>query len=246
VNISLTLIVACLFGCGAALIGLTHWCKSSSALRRREDWLKYGVYAVIVICVLLAAYLSPWLLSLILAAVAFIGAFELGRALKDRTHHSVLLASLGGLLVAIALGHLLLGTGERWFASFAMVFLLVSISDSFAQLWGRLLGRHKLCPRLSPGKTWEGLIGGFLSALLGSLALPTLHADTSRLNVSIMAMIIFISAVVGDFLFSLIKRKLGIKDFSGLLPGHGGVFDRFDSLIIAAPAAFWFGRLIGW
>ncbi len=241
----LSLAVTGLFTAGATMMAISHRIRVCDNVRRRDDWIKYGVYAAIIVSMLLAAYISRWLLAAILLAITVVGSIELKRELPCGFINPTLLALPAGLLVKLSLGHLLLSLRGDWFASFAFVFLLVSINDSFAQLWGRLLGRHRLWPRLSPGKTIEGLIGGSLTTVASAVALAPLIHGLTETQAACLGCAIAAAATIGDLFFSLIKRTLIIKDFSGLLPGHGGVFDRFDSLIVAAPVAYWLGRLLG-
>lgn len=243
--IQLALIVSGLFGVGATLMTLAHRRNHVDERHPCADWLKYGVYAVIVLTMLLAAFVSRWLLAALLLGITIAGSCELKRVLKNRIAWPLLAAFSLGVAIKCALGHLLLTPQATWFPWFAFVFLLVAISDSFAQLWGQLLGRHKLCPRLSPGKTVEGFVGGFITTCLCALAIAPLLGKVSATQAAVLGCTIAVAAPAGDLAFSLIKRTLAIKDFSGLIPGHGGIFDRFDSLIVAAPTAYWCGRLIG-
>jgi phosphatidate cytidylyltransferase len=109
-------------------------------------------------------------------------------------------------------------------------FLIVSIFDAFSQIIGEFLGRQKIFPSISPGKTVEGLIGGTGIALISSFFLNQLVSG-SILYSFMLAVGIVLFAFLGDLTASLIKRIVKIKDFSQNIPGHGGVFDRFDSLI---------------
>lgn len=109
-------------------------------------------------------------------------------------------------------------------------FLVVSIFDAFSQISGQLLGRKKLFPSVSPGKTFEGLAGGIIVALGSSLLLRRL-IDVSPVKTLLLASGIVIFAFIGDMGTSLYKRRHNVKDFSNLLPGHGGFMDRFDSII---------------
>jgi phosphatidate cytidylyltransferase len=120
--------------------------------------------------------------------------------------------------------------------AFAFVVLVTAATDSFAELLGRLVGRRKLCPRLSPQKTVAGLWGGLGMAVLVALLLGFLLPGAHGLRLGLVGLATALGAVAGDLLFSAIKRAVGVKDFSGLLPAHGGVLDRFDSLVLAAPA----------
>ena len=117
------------------------------------------------------------------------------------------------------------------------MFLLIWINDSFAYLSGRLIGRHKMIERVSPKKTWEGAIGGFLFTLLGG-ALIAYFDEQEFIFWIISAILISPLSVVGDLLESLIKRDLNIKDSGNILPGHGGILDRFDATIFVAPFYF--------
>jgi phosphatidate cytidylyltransferase len=110
--------------------------------------------------------------------------------------------------------------------------------DTGAFFTGRAVGRHKLAPEISPGKTVEGAIGGWLCALAMALLVGGFLRLDLRIAASLGAMIGVLSQV-GDLCESAIKRDLGIKDFSGLLPGHGGILDRFDSLLMTAPLVYY-------
>ena len=123
------------------------------------------------------------------------------------------------------------------------VFIFLWVNDSGAYLTGSLLGRHKLFPRISPGKTWEGSIGGGIlviavAALLGYLV--NRGVDVPRLSIlgwMGLGLVIAVVGTWGDLVESLFKRTLGIKDSGNILPGHGGMMDRFDSSLMAIPAA---------
>jgi phosphatidate cytidylyltransferase len=120
------------------------------------------------------------------------------------------------------------------------------INDTFAYFGGRKLGKHKLIPRISPGKTREGTIAGLIGSILTSVLYGHFVFDQwLGLPFGIIAGVIggvFISAaaVVGDLAESLLKREAGVKDSGKLLPGHGGVLDRFDALYFTLPVAYWF------
>ncbi len=119
-------------------------------------------------------------------------------------------------------------------------FIIIWASDTGAYLVGMLIGKHKMFERISPKKTWEGLFGGMLFALLCGVAFSQLEFFPPYTMLSWIgcALLIFAFGVVGDLVESLIKRDLGVKDSGKFLPGHGGLLDRFDSALIAAPALF--------
>ena len=122
-------------------------------------------------------------------------------------------------------------------AAFFYLLLIVEASDVFQFLWGRWLGRTPLAPRISPNKTWEGLVGGILSATaLGAL----LHGATpfGPAAAALVSAAMTLAGAGGGLLLSAYKRRRGVKDFGTLIPGHGGVLDRMDSLCFAAPVYY--------
>ena len=127
---------------------------------------------------------------------------------------------------------------DRWNPWIFLFYLfLVWGNDVFAYLVGISIGRHKMCPRLSPKKSWEGFFGG----VLGSLAMGVLGAYVVEGNYLVwlgLALVVSLSSVVGDLVESMFKRDAGVKDSGNFIPGHGGMLDRFDALILSAPFAF--------
>lgn len=235
--------IAALFAAGAVLMSLTHRLRNIPSRQRTRDWVKYVVYLLIILTLLVIAWSGGWTTALLLALIALAGSIELYRNLPAHNVKRVGCSVLFGLLIAVCLGHALPGLSTVHATTFIFMLLLIGVTDAFSQLWGKLLGRHKLCPRVSPGKTCEGLAGGVLTAILTAFVISFLIPVSSPAKLTFVAVITALSATSGDLVFSLIKRRLGIKDFSGLLPGHGGVLDRFDSLIVAAPVFYWSGRL---
>ena len=116
---------------------------------------------------------------------------------------------------------------------------LIRESGSGAYCVGSLLGRHKLFPRISPGKSWEGSIGGAVFVVAAAWAISYFLDDTMlTLPQWIgLGLVVVIFGTWGDLVESLFKRTLGIKDSGSILPGHGGMLDRFDSSLLAIPAA---------
>ncbi|GAA6530039.1 MAG: phosphatidate cytidylyltransferase [Prevotella sp.] len=124
------------------------------------------------------------------------------------------------------------------------IFVFLWINDSCAYICGSLFGKHKLFPRISPGKTWEGSIGGgiitvIIAGIIGyfSHQLSVTAPQLSVLGWIGLGIVVVIFGTWGDLVESLLKRTLGIKDSGNILPGHGGILDRFDSAILAIPAA---------
>jgi phosphatidate cytidylyltransferase len=117
------------------------------------------------------------------------------------------------------------------------MFLLIWTNDTFAYLTGRWLGKTKLIERISPNKTWEGTIGGILMTFVIALVIAYFN-DQTYLFWVISAAIIAPGAIFGDLLESLFKRSLNIKDTGNIMPGHGGILDRFDAVLFAVPFFF--------
>jgi phosphatidate cytidylyltransferase len=114
---------------------------------------------------------------------------------------------------------------------------VVEISDVLQFVWGKTTGRHKLIPTISPNKTWEGLVGGVASAVVLSLALRFLTPFSVGETV-LVSLLITLAGFFGGAVMSAVKRDFGVKDFGHLIPGHGGILDRVDSLVYAAPLFF--------
>lgn len=116
------------------------------------------------------------------------------------------------------------------------VFVFLWANDTGAYCFGSLLGRHKLFPRISPNKSWEGSVGGGLVAIAASQIFATYDTVLDRWEWLGMALVVIIFGTWGDLVESLLKRQLGLKDSGHVLPGHGGMLDRFDSSLLAIPA----------
>jgi phosphatidate cytidylyltransferase len=176
---------------------------------------------------------------------------------KDPGHSFLrIITTLAGLvLFAYFLGHLLLirdlrmavGEGFELAGRKCMFFLLITvwIVDTGAWFVGRLIGRTPLAPRISPKKTWEGTVGGTILGCLAAWVFSQAFMRTifSSREAIFYAFVIAVTAQMSDLIESFIKRTFGVKDSSQLLPGHGGILDRFDSFIFAAPFYYYF--LIG-
>lgn len=151
--------------------------------------------------------------------------------------------ALGWGLIAWFLAHLVLTLVyvEEGPALLLILGLSVALSDVGAFVTGKAIGKHKMAPRISPNKTWEGALGSVIGAYLGVGFMFFAVPDKSLwLLVSAFPFIIALGAVWGDLIESAIKREFGAKDAGGWLPGFGGILDRIDSLLIAAPLTYYF------
>lgn len=147
---------------------------------------------------------------------------------------------VGQVLIALpfALMNILMSQSNMLILS---LFVVIWINDSGAYCVGSLLGKHKMIPRVSPGKTWEGFLGGMLFGMLAGYLLFVDPFGITNLSYSVwqgllISAVIVIFGTLGDLMESLLKRTLGIKDSGNVLPGHGGFLDRFDSVLLATSA----------
>ena len=190
-------------------------------------------------------YSSAILTVLILATAAYhIFQFERGETNPSGDFGS----SISVLLYVGFLGSYLISLRAipdgRWWTFLALP--TVWIADTGAYLIGSAIGKHKLAAKTSPNKTWEGYLGGLIFGVLGGIGLLLLYnrvfeagLDISILEMALFALIISALIPLGDLTESMIKRTAGEKDSGSLLPGHGGIFDRIDSLFWAGPIAYY-------
>lgn len=210
-----------------------NWKKELAV--RRARMTKFITYFCIVSLFLLGALAGHEILSGMMIVVGVLGARELYRVLPQ--------ASGGRLSVALGMGAIysLIAAGAVLFAWLSpprtaeFVYLIVCAFDGFSQVTGQIWGSHSLAPRISPGKTIEGSAGGLLFAA-GMALLLRPAMSWGVLRSLLVCCFIVMAALTGDLLASFVKRRSSVKDFSNLLPGHGGILDRFDSFLFAATA----------
>lgn len=134
----------------------------------------------------------------------------------------------------------------------AYCLILAWVADGGAYFIGRAFGKHKLAPVISPKKTIEGAVGGFVTSMIISLAAAYIYSDVLNyidgklniLNLTLISAACIIMSMFGDISFSVVKRQYGVKDFGNLLPGHGGVLDRFDSVLFVCPTFYLLSYLL--
>lgn len=184
--------------------------------------LIFAAAIVLLILVFANDVFSRGRLDFTLSASAFTGIFYIGAAFSSIV--------------------LLRGSGKYLYL---LVFIGPWVSDTFAYLCGRLFGKHKLIPEVSPKKTVEGSIGGILFAagafVLYAFIIKRFFAQSSEPNYVVLAVsgaLVSVISQIGDLAASVIKRRFGVKDYGWLFPGHGGVMDRFDSVLLTAPVVY--------
>jgi phosphatidate cytidylyltransferase len=174
-------------------------------------------------------------LGLGLGLIAVWGLREGTTRLPQRVGGTLLGVIYVGLLCAFMV---LLRVGPSGFGRFLFFLVVIQLADLGGLFAGMAFGRHKLVPSLSPGKTWEGLLGSLVAAAGGgalfAFTLPDLRGGAPAL----LALPLALTGLLGDLLASGFKRSVGFKDFGTTLPGHGGILDRFDSYLISAPFAW--------
>ena len=151
-------------------------------------------------------------------------------------------AILGFLYIPVFLAHLVMLRQTVYGVQWLMVVMLIVMSnDSLAFYSGKTLGKHRLYPLVSPKKTIEGAVGGLIGSIIGvALAKYTFFPQLSAFDVLFTAIFIGIIGQIGDLFESMLKRGFGVKDSGGIVPGHGGILDRMDSIIFAAPATYYY------
>jgi len=216
-------------------IGLYAASRKQPPPVRRARLIKFITYFCIVNVVLLCALAGHWVFSALMTLIAVLGAREIFPVLPRASGDRPPVAWVFGFL------YLLIAASAVLFAWLSppllaiVVYLVVCAFDGFSQVAGQLFGRYKLAPRISPGKTIEGSVGGLLFAAGMALLLQPVSGWSSQRSLLACCFIVA-AALAGDLLASIVKRRSNIKDFGNLLPGHGGILDRFDSFLFAAAA----------
>jgi phosphatidate cytidylyltransferase len=195
----------------------------------RKSWIKFITYFFIIHILFFSIVIYTPVFKYIALIIIAAGFFELYNVFNKSgfRHRNFFLLSLF-IFMVFSIGFFLFSMMEKRLILFS--FLLLSIFDSFSQITGQLWGSRKIFSEISPNKTVEGFIGGFTMAVLSSLLLKSLIAST-LLNAVLLGFGIAVFAFLGDMATSLYKRTYNVKDYSNLIPGHGGFLDRFDSLI---------------
>jgi phosphatidate cytidylyltransferase len=173
----------------------------------------------------------------------FATAFLLNGIARTKASATAAISStvLGVGWIGLGLGHVLMlrNLGKDGRLAVFTVLLAVFAADTIAYFTGRLIGRHKLVPTLSPGKTWEGLVAGVVAAVFVSfVALYKQHFLSIAASI-VLGFVVAFAGVIGDLFESALKRDMQVKDTGSILAGHGGVLDRVDSVLFAAVAAFY-------
>jgi len=216
-------------------VGLYLASRAVDASVRHERRTKFFSYFCIVNAVLVGACLGKATVDGLVLLILSAGAYELYRALRRaKAVRTALRAGIGAGYAFLSLGMLaFVTTSTREMTAF--VYLVVAAFDGFSQVGGQLFGKHRLAPTISPRKSVEGALGGTVAAAITAVLLRTL-VPVGLAQSAKACFWIVLAALSGDLLASWVKRICGIKDFGSILPGQGGVLDRFDSFLFAGPA----------
>jgi len=217
------IVVAVYFVLGGIATAIINKRKPEGA---KERWVKYIVYFFVVSGMMTIISLDQlfWA-ALVLFAVGMYEVIRVGSGITRMV----------GLFVFFATGIMfVIFSGVKIWPTQLAIYITVLTFDGFAQIAGQLFGKNKLASKISPGKTIEGLIGGFVMAVVTAILIGP-FSITANIGLAIS---VCMAALAGDLLASYYKRKCGVKDYSHLIPGHGGVLDRFDSFIFAG-ASIW-------
>lgn len=226
----------------AVIMGRSLWEMD----RMLKPAVNFGLALASAGCVILLAdsylhngnYLGPMMVLIVVGQLVYMMVMYPAYSPVDGA--ATLLGTLYvGLLVYIYLLRTLSG-GWTWVS-----FMLAGTwaSDSMAYFTGRLLGRHRLSPALSPKKTVEGALGGVAGSIFAAAVYYHFNPFAPFAGLLVLGLLVGVAALLGDLVESAFKRQAGVKDASDLIPGHGGMLDRFDSILFTAPLVYYFARL---
>ncbi|MDR2122603.1 MAG: phosphatidate cytidylyltransferase [Flavobacteriaceae bacterium] len=236
-------VLMCLFVCFLSFWGMKEFFTITGI---RDHKLLYVLYAIVIPEYYLL-YTEDYKTFLLLVFTYVIVAITLNTLFCKRKHQNINVL-IGVLLCVFSIGHLafirnlnLLSQHIEGIRILLLLIVLTELNDVFQYLIGKTFGKKKITPKISPNKTVEGFIGGLLcttilSNLLGIFLLP----DKSHIVYSLIGILIAVFGFCGDIYISSFKRKAGIKDTSNLIPGHGGLLDRIDSLLFITPIYYGF------
>lgn len=232
------------FRIGVGIIILLGYYEYGNMMRNRGCRVPFLAGYLSVLCVIAYALTPGPIPDLISGGVFFLIlvfhglAILLGRISFDEMAFSF----IGVFLFAWTLSHLILirETFPQGFYYILLCFIITWSTDTGAYFFGRFFGRHKLSPVISPNKTVEGGVGGTVFCLLVVFALKTYFTQLSLALLLTLTLFASVAGQIGDLLESAVKRWAGVKDSGNVIPGHGGVLDRFDSLTLVAPLVYYF------
>lgn len=238
---------------GAAWLGGVWWVGlvgivmaiGATEFGRLHSWMTTPARAVMILGTVAVVLIAAWLpdpppaWSVMLAlAVLVVGMWaNLTRNERTAAWRSWVAVVTGVVYLGLPGGALVRWRMDAAVAALVWFFLLIWANDIASYFVGLAIGRHKLAPQISPGKSWEGAVAGVVAAAAVGLAAAAVLGFTPLVGI-VFGVVSSIASQAADLLESALKRRAGVKDSGTLLPGHGGVLDRFDGVLIAAPVAY--------
>ncbi len=230
-----------------SLLGLEEYTRLRSktfySLFNKILLLISGVFMFVVSYLVLFKIIEPHFLSFIILIFLIIVIVTLLRNEKDAiTKISEFILGLVYIVIPFVMMTSFFNTETSTLLPELLIgfFIILWFNDVFAYIVGSLLGKIKLYEKISPKKTWEGTIGGIILSMLSAYFLSLLFLSINLTNWLIIGLLISIFATLGDLTESMFKRQAGVKDSGNIMPGHGGILDRFDGLLLAAPAIYFY------
>ena len=233
------LFAACLI---IGIMGVAEFFNGFHALKIRPNFATAVISAialyVINICTDKAEWYMLWFFGVVLASLLYLFSIE-KRNLADA------MATITGIFYVVFFSfHVTLVDQTEYSILVWLIVITAFGTDIMAYFSGMALGRHKLCPKISPKKTIEGSIGGILGSVILSGLFGHFFAPEIMVHCIVIGILGGIVSQFGDLTASIFKRKMGIKDYGNLIPGHGGILDRFDSVLFTGPMVYYYIVLI--
>lgn len=228
------------------IIGLIEYQNLNSDSKKDYSPLLSGFFLYLIMHLFIAEIL-PFKGTSILLCIPLVllsrDLFSKSRQQKPSTA-SALFALFYITVPLLTLDYLNFSAANNYSRRIVAVFILIWSNDTFAYLSGMALGKHKIFERISPKKTWEGSIGGVFATLIIAWLMFRWVGFYSLPAWIILAFLVAVSAIIGDFIESMLKRNAGVKDSGTIMPGHGGILDRIDSLLFVFPVVLIYIQLI--
>lgn len=234
VSFKLLLAIAALFGVLVSASAFFHLRARASQVELRKQIDAWWIFLPVVSIAVCAYPIGPIALSILIIVLGLRELAQQKMALQTTFMGALLLVGLSCISLFPTL-KLNAQAAQSWLF---YLFALTAVNDICQFVLGKLFGRHPIAPRSSPNKTWEGLLGGIAGSTAFSSVLGLHLQLASPAHLAYLGFSLAIIGFLGDLAFSNTKRQLGIKDFSQLIPGHGGILDRVDSLVLTAPALY--------
>ncbi|MGV8146384.1 MAG: phosphatidate cytidylyltransferase [Alkaliphilus sp.] len=223
---------------GTMVISILALCEFYAAFKKLNT--KFIIRIAVLVLIIMQVNFSPTTALPIIIAMIMLFSSLLVFKFEKYNIVDIAIMIFGVLYIGITLGHLTLFANHDYSIMIWFVFIIAWSTDTSAYFSGYLFGNKKLCPSISPKKTVEGAIGGVIGSMLASATFAYFFIPEHLLAITFLGFLGSILSQIGDLIASSIKRHVGIKDFGNVLPGHGGVLDRFDSIILTAPTVYYF------